>query len=201
MSLSENPWFSQDFPSELPFLSGLFHLIPKCPTHSFNLIVEIVDRSVKHVGIGLFPNEYVWKVDCCFWGHRKVLSTSQMKQIIGAIYVLNKVRCRTALHKKSEGIWRDHRHVQAGRKTQMAPGEIFISCWEATLLQWIALPKIEPWFAEATKFEESWARNLRNMPQSHLRVGWTFSCTQNYQKGLYFARKEPWTAVLCPGDL
>ena len=47
MSLSENPCFSQDFPSELPFLSGLFHLIPKFPTHSYNLIVEIVDRSVK----------------------------------------------------------------------------------------------------------------------------------------------------------
>lgn len=91
-----------DFPKislgELQFLSGLFHLIPKFPTHSYNFIVEIVDRSVKHVGIGLFPNEYVWKVDCCFRGHRKVLSTSQMKQIIGAIYVLNKVRCRTALH-------------------------------------------------------------------------------------------------------
>lgn len=154
-----------------------------------------MDRSTKRVGIG-FPNEYVW-----LRGHRKVLSTSQLKQIIGAIYVLNKVRCRcrSVLPFSQPNLtWQARPKWAENPDGTWGDFHILLRSHSA------AIGLLKPWIwydlndLIVCKFEESWARNLRNRPHSHLRVGWTFSCTVGITRPPFFAsrkiRRGPCTA-------
>ena len=90
---------------------------------------------MKHVGIGLFLNVYVWQL--LTRSQKSVVHFAAEADHWGHLCIKQGAMSHCVVLLLTERVCRDHRPVLGGRKTQMAPGEIFISCCEATLLQWI----------------------------------------------------------------